>query len=81
MGRERKTVMRIGDVTRKISRVSDEIVIFHIYQRQDDRYEHFVMTAEEIIDLQTADSRAYPFRAILDSIDCVQGKLILNGSM
>lgn len=73
--------MKIGDITEKIRHCSSCEITFHIYDRGSGQSKNLVMTPAQMFSLQSKDDRAYPFAATLESIDYIQGKLIINGSL
>jgi len=73
--------MKIREITGRIRHCSSCEITFHIYDRRRGQSENLIMTPAQIFALQNKDDRAYPFEATLESIDYIQGKLIINGSV
>lgn len=71
--------MKIVDITKKIRRCSSGVITFHIYDKGSGKTEELTMTPQQILELQ--DDKAYPFGATLESIDYIQGELVINGSL
>lgn len=73
--------MKIADLTRKLRHCSTGEITFHIYDRNTRKTYKMVMTHAEIYNAQENKGQEYPFKATLESIDYIQGRLIINGSI